>query len=111
MRQGIGMKKFIMGWLRFKPGKRDAFIAASREYIETCRAERGCEFFEFTLSPFEPDVAMVMECFSSRETHEDVHLKTAHFEEFWKKLGGVCIDARFLNILSNTVTPDSAKFD
>ena len=105
------MKKYVVGWLRFKPGKRDAFIAASREYIETCRAESGCEFFDFSLSPFDPDMAMVMEGFSSREIHEEAHLKTPHFKEFWRKLGEVCIDARFLNILSDTVIPDSAKFD
>jgi quinol monooxygenase YgiN len=104
-------KKYVVGWLRFKPGRRDAFIQASREYVETCRKERGCEFFEFSLSPFEPDIAMVMECFSSREIHEGEHLKTVHFEAFWKRLSDACIDARFLNILSDTVIPDSAKFD
>ena len=103
-------KKFIMGWLHFKPGKRDAFIAASRTYIETCRAEPGCEFFEFSVSPFDPDLATVMECFSDRRTHEEVHLKTEHFRKFWKDLGEVCIEGRFQNILSDTVEPDRHVF-
>jgi quinol monooxygenase YgiN len=103
-------KKYVIGWLRFRPGKRDAFVHASREYVDKCRKERGCEFFEFALSPYDADMAMVMECFSSAAIHEQEHLKTAHFETFWKSLGDACLDARFLNILSDTVQPDSAKF-
>lgn len=105
------MKKYIMGWLKFRPGKRDAFIAASRGYIEACRAEEGCEFFDFSLSPFDPDLAMVMECFASREVHELAHLKTGHFKTFWKQLGEVCVEGRFENIFADHVEPDSARFD
>ena len=103
-------KKYIMGWLRFKPGRRDAFIAAQRPYVEACRAEPGCEFFEFSVSPFDPDLATVMECFSSRAAHEQVHLNTEHFKAFWPALGEAAVEGSFLNILSDTVEPDSARF-
>ena len=103
------MKKFIMGWLKFKPGKRDAFIAASREYVEVCRTEAGCEFFDFSVSLFDPDMAMAMECFSSREMHA-AHLETERFKTFWKQLGEVCIEGRFENIFADHIEPDSARF-
>ena len=103
------MKKFIMGWLKFKPGMRDAFVASSAWYVDVCREEPGCVFFDMCLSPRDPDVAMVMECFASGEAH-DQHLTTPHFHRFWKQLDDVCIEGTFQNIFSDTVVPDSAKF-
>ncbi|MEJ0013401.1 MAG: antibiotic biosynthesis monooxygenase [Bauldia sp.] len=103
-------KKYIMGWLHFKPGKRDAFIAGSRDYVGKCRAESGCEFFDVSVSPFDSDLAMVMECFTSPEVHEAEHLNSRHFKQFWAALGEVCVEAHFENILSDTVIPDTTKF-
>ena len=103
-------KKFIMGWLHFKPGKRDDFIAKSRWYADACRAEAGCEFFDFSLCPFDPDLAMVMECFSDRRAHEEDHIASEHFKRFWKALGEVCVEGRFQNILSDTVKPERHVF-
>lgn len=98
-----------MGWLRFKPGKRDAFFAVARPFIEGARSEEGCEFFEMIASQYDPDLVVVMECFKSREAHE-AHLKTPHFLESWKVLNEFCDEGTFKNIFSDHVEPDSHKF-
>ena len=103
------MKKFIMGWLKLRPGTRDAFIQRSASYIDVCRKEPGCVFFDFSLSPFDPDVAMVMECFASGEAH-DLHLTQPHFKKFWQELSEVCVEGTFENIFADHVVPDTARF-
>ena len=44
------MKKFIIGWMTYKPGLREEFLAVARKHQENTRAEPGCEFFDITLS-------------------------------------------------------------
>lgn len=98
-----------MGWLKFRPGERDSFLRAQRSYVDACRAEPGCLFFDMPVDPFDSDTAMVMECFASEEAHAE-HLTRSHFHEFWAALGKVCLEGTFQNILSDEVTPDTAKF-
>jgi quinol monooxygenase YgiN len=102
-------RKYIIGWLTFPPGGRDAFLAIARPYAAACRAEDGCLFFEMNPSADDPDVVTVTECFRSAAAH-DSHLQGALFRGFWPELERRCLRGRFENIVAAAVIPDSAVF-
>ena len=74
------MKKYIVGWLTFRPGKRDEYFAGAQPFIEASQAEEGCLFYEHSPHPYIPDLVLIMECFKDEEAHA-AHLKTPHFLE------------------------------
>jgi quinol monooxygenase YgiN len=102
-------RKYIIGWLVCRPGKRDALMALAVPYAAECRREEGCLFFEMNPSVHEPDVIAVAECFASPEAHE-VHLGTELFRRFWNRLPDFCTERRFENIFPDHVSPDRADF-
>ena len=42
----FGERKYIVGWLTCRPGKREALLAIFAPYARACLAEEGCRFFE-----------------------------------------------------------------
>ena len=38
--------KYVIGWLRLQPGKRDEFLTLMRPFIEKTCQEDGVDFFE-----------------------------------------------------------------
>jgi quinol monooxygenase YgiN len=102
-------RKFIIGWLTCRPGKRDELVALAGPYVAACRAEDGCLFFEMNPSIHEPDVVTVAECFSSAGAHE-VHLRQETFQTLWRRLPDLCLSGRFENIFADQVKSDSVDF-
>ena len=102
-------RKFIIGWLRCRPGKRDELVGLLGPYVAACRAEDGCLFFEMNPSIHDPDVVTLAECFATAEAH-DVHCQQQTFRRFWDRLHDLCLDGRFENIFADRVEPDSADF-
>ncbi len=102
-------RKFIIGWLTCRPGKRDELVALLGPYVAACRAEEGCLFFEMNPSIDAPDSVTLAECFASREVHE-AHLGTETFKAFWDRLHDLCIEGRFENIFPHHVETDTADF-
>ena len=78
-------KKFIIGWLTLKPGKRDEFMTLSRSFVEATRQEKGVIFFEFHHDLANSDGIVVIECYEDREAHE-IHHQTPHFQAIWKEV-------------------------
>ena len=101
--------KFVIGWLKLRPGKRDEFLALARPFISTTLEEDGVEFFEFHLSSTDPDTVIAIEKYRTPEVH-DLHHQTAHFAEVWGHVERLCIEGRFENILADRVDPDFARF-
>ncbi len=102
-------RKFIIGWLTCKPGKRDELVALSGPYVAACRAEDGCVFFEMNPSVHDPDVVTVAECYASSDAHE-AHLKRETFQTLWARLPDLCLAGRFENIYADHVRTDSPDF-
>ena len=102
-------RKYIIGWLTCRPGKRDELIPLIRPYVAACLSEEGCVFFEMNPSIHDPDVVTVAECYASREAHE-AHLKRETFLRLWGRLHDLCLEGRFLNIFPHHVEPDTADF-
>ncbi|MFO1144272.1 MAG: antibiotic biosynthesis monooxygenase [Amaricoccus sp.] len=102
-------RKYIIGWLTCRTGRRDELMALAVPYAAACRQEEGCLFFEMNPSVHAPDVVSIAECFASREAHA-AHLETERFRGFWARLHALCIEGRFENIFPAAVEPDSADF-
>ena len=103
-------KKFIMGWLTARPGKRDEFMAISEPYIETTLQEQGVIFFEFHPSLTDPDLVIVVECYETPEA-QDLHHRTPHFVAMWSEVQRLIAEARFENIFAARVVTDAVKFE
>ncbi len=102
-------RKFIIGWVTCRPGRRDDLVALLGPYVAACRAEDGCLFFDINPSIHDPDVVTVAECFASREAH-DAHLGREPFLSFWDRLPEFCLSGRFENIFAEHVEPDAVDF-
>lgn len=103
------MKKFIIGWVTFKPEKREAFLEASRLLAEATRREKGCVFFEFNFSTERPNIAVIAECFQSAAAHDEHH-QTPHVKAFFARASEFLVEGRFENILSDDVVVDNVTF-
>lgn len=103
------MKKFIIGWVTFKPEKREEFLAAVRIHAEATRQEPGCVYFEINLSLENPNGAVVAECFASSQAHE-THNATPHMKSFVDKMSRILVEGRFENIYSDDVKVDVVTF-
>ena len=101
--------KFVIGWLKLRPGKRDEFMALAGPFIETTLKEDGVEFFEFHLSSTDPDTVIAIEKYRSPQVH-DLHNQTPHFAQMWGHVQRLCIEGRFQNIFADDVQPDFARF-
>lgn len=80
--------KFIIGWLHFKPGTRDAFIERVQPLVEKIRAEEGNIFFELNPRIGQPDTAVLSECFLDDAAHR-AHKQLPHMTEMFAALGEV----------------------
>ncbi len=103
------MKKFIIGWMRFKQGTRPEVLAAAAPFMAATRSEKGCLFFEMTVSLIDPDAVLVVECFESPEAH-DSHDATAHMATFRIVLGRLLVDSHFEFIFADRVEENGAMF-
>jgi quinol monooxygenase YgiN len=102
-------RKFIIGWLKCRPGKRDELVALAGPYVTACRAEDGCLFFEMNPSITDPDVMTVAEGFASAGAHER-HLQQETFRTLWGRLPDLCLTGKFENIYADHVQSDGADF-
>ena len=101
--------KFVIGWLKVKPGKRDEFMALALPFAATALKQDGVEFFEFHPSSTDPDSVIAIERYRTAEVH-DLHHQTAHFAEMWRNVQRLCIEGRFENIFADHVDPDFVRF-
>ena len=99
------MKKFIIGWVKFRHEKRAEFLAAVQILVAATRQEEGRVFFEVTLSLDKPDTALSVECFKSADAHEE-HQNTPHMKAFMARMADILVEGRFENILSDTIVSD-----
>jgi quinol monooxygenase YgiN len=98
--------KYVIGWIRIKPGQREQFLAECRGFFEATRAEPGVVAFEFLPSLDDPDVVVCVESYTSPEAH-DAHRATPHFEAFRPLIKTHVMGGRFEAVVTDTVTKDA----
>jgi quinol monooxygenase YgiN len=57
----------VSGWLKLKPGKRDAFVASSLDAMVLARRSVGCRAFVVAADPLAGDLVNVYECWDTEE--------------------------------------------
>jgi quinol monooxygenase YgiN len=98
--------KYVIGWIRIKPGQREDFLDRCRDFFETTRAEPGVLAFEFLPSLDDPDVVVAIESYISPEAH-DTHRAAPHFEAFRALIKSHVLGGRFETIVTDAVAKDT----
>ena len=104
-----GSKKYIMGWLKLRPGKRGEFVEVYQRGAEATRREAGCVFYDYGLSNTDPDSMIIMECFANDGAHA-AHLKTPHFKAVWAAVERLCLEGKFEDVWSDNAKLSSVRF-
>ncbi len=102
--------KYIVGWIKLRGGTEEEFDNLVKPYIETCRAEPECRFFEMMRTREDPGTVFLSECFLSEAAHE-VHLGKSHVHEFFNALTRIALVGDFENVIAGSVNPDRHVFD
>ena len=100
------MKKFIIGWVKFKPEHSASFLDAMKMHAAATREEQGCVFFDVGVSLEAPDTAVFVECFENPEAHKR-HQETPRMKEVMDYVADMVLAGRFENIVSDDVTSDA----
>jgi quinol monooxygenase YgiN len=103
-------RKYVMGWLKLKPGMRAAFIEEYARGVAATRREPGCIFYDYGISPVDPDAMIIMECFASEAAHA-AHLATPHFKAVWRAFERLGVSGTFQDIWSDSFKPSAVRFD
>ena len=98
--------KYVIGWIRIKPGQREDFLVKCRSFFEVTRAEPGVVSFEFLPSLDDPDVVVAIESYISPEAH-DTHRATPHFETFRALIKSHVMGGRFEAIVTDAVAKET----
>lgn len=101
--------KYIVGWLTLREGSEEAIDKILGPYVETCRNEPECRFFEMIRTRQNPLVILISECFESEQAHA-LHLEKSHFLEFWEELHKFALIGRFENVIAGSINPDAYDF-
>ncbi|MEP7089157.1 MAG: putative quinol monooxygenase [Nocardioidaceae bacterium] len=64
---------------KLKPGTADAYLAASRPFLEATRQEPGNKWFEHFRSVDDPDTILTLEAFDDAAAGE-AHVSSDHFQ-------------------------------
>jgi len=105
----VETRKYIMGWLRFRPGQRETFLPIYQCGAEATRKEPGCIFYDFGISPTDPDLMLIMECFASEAAHA-AHLETEHFREVWAAFERLGVAGDFQDIWAADFKASDVRF-
>jgi quinol monooxygenase YgiN len=103
-------RKYIMGWLTLKPGMRAAFLEEYAIGAAATRQEAGCVFYDYAVSPTDPDAMVIMECFASEAAHA-VHLETPHFKAVRAAFERLGVSGTFEDIWSADSKSSAVRFD
>jgi len=66
---------------KLKPGSADAYLAASRPFLEATRREPGNKWFEHFRSVDDPDTILTLEAFDDAAAGE-AHVSSDHFQQY-----------------------------
>jgi quinol monooxygenase YgiN len=102
--------KYIVGWIKLRDGTEQEFDRLVKPYIETCRAEPECRFFEMMRTREDPSMVLVCECFVSEEGHE-IHRRRKHVGNFFEVLNSIALVGDFENVIAASINPDMHDFE
>lgn len=97
---------YVVGRLRMKPGRRDAFLVALQPMLEATRKEPGCLFFFAAAVADDPDGILIVEHFVDRAAHL-AHQQTPHYLSMLPRFQADLASAEFEDIAASAVERSS----
>jgi quinol monooxygenase YgiN len=101
--------RYVIGWLKVKPGKRDEFMRLAKPVFAITQKEDGCLFYEAHPTTEDPDLVILVEGWQSRAQHE-AHQKAAHHVAFGPEVVRLCVGGRFEEIEAKDVVTQLPNF-
>ena len=101
--------KYVIGWLRVKPGKRDQLLVRIRPFVAQSQAKSGIKIFEVNPSDSDPDVVVFSEGYDSDEVHQR-HLATPEHVALLADIALIGIGGRFEHIYSERSSVHEVAF-
>ena len=101
--------KYVIGWLRLQPGRRDELLARIRPFAVQSRQEPGVDFFVVNPSDTEPDTVVFSECYDSEEVHQ-AHLSTRDHDALLADIARIGVGGRFIHIYSDRTATHDLSF-
>ncbi|MEX0853150.1 MAG: putative quinol monooxygenase [Bauldia sp.] len=101
--------KYVIGWLKVKPGKRDELMKIARPVVAKTQKEDGCLFYELHPTTDDPDLILIVEGWES-DAHHQAHQKAAHHVAFGPDVVRLSIEGRFEEIVARDVVSVRPKF-
>lgn len=101
--------RYVIGWLRTKPGKRDEFMRLAKPVFAITQKEDGCLFYEAHPSTEDPDLVMMVEGWQTVAQHL-THQKAPHQVDFGPTLVELCVGGRFDEIDAKDVVSVTPTF-
>jgi quinol monooxygenase YgiN len=102
--------KYIVGWIKLREGTEEEFDRLLEPYLETCRGESECRFFEMMRTREDPLTVLLCECFLSEEAHA-IHLGRQHVKDFFNDFNRLALIGNFENVIAAEVNPDTHNFE
>jgi quinol monooxygenase YgiN len=102
--------KYVIARARFRPGKREEFMAQAGGFLAASRAEEGCLYFEMCIDPFDCDAGLTVECFVSSEAHE-VHKASAHYSAFKPVIEECLLEGWFEDVVADQSDLQFVEFE
>lgn len=101
--------KYVIGWLRMKPGRREDLLMRIRPFVEQSRKEAGVHFFEVNPSDSDADVVVFSECYEDEDVHRR-HLSTPEHDALLEDIAKIGIGGRFEHIYAERSTVHELRF-
>ncbi len=101
--------KYVMGWLRLRPGQREAFMVRVRPFVALSRTEPGVQVFEVNSSDSDAEMTVWTEIYDSEQVHA-VHQATPEHQALLTYIRTVAVGGRFIAITPQSVKTDEFSF-
>jgi quinol monooxygenase YgiN len=101
--------RYVIGWLKVKPGRRDEFMRLAKPVFAITRKEEGCLFYEAHPTTEDPDLIVLIEGWQT-VAHHLAHQKAPHHAAFGPIVVENCVEGRFDEIDAKDVVTQTPKF-
>jgi quinol monooxygenase YgiN len=101
--------RYIIGWLRAKPGKREEFLRRTKPAFAITKKEDGCLFYEAHPAADDPDLIVFIEGWQTAEQHR-AHEKAAHHVALGPTVVELCTGGTFHEIDAAKVATATPTF-
>ena len=98
--------KYVIGWLKLRPGMRDQLMNRIKPFVALSLTEQGVRHFEVNTSASDPDTVVFIESYDSDELHQ-AHQDTPEHQALLADIFKVAVSGKFEHIYPVSTRTDS----